>query len=396
MNKENLFYICNKFYMITQYPLAIFHGDKQIHSCENSLECSCLPISLYPLIQNHNDVEFHWFENSILIACFPLNNSCMSIFIGALLTNHMKRADILTLLSSIKPALSYNCIQNLTQYLSRSRPAEINTILNHIEFLYSAINQTPLSLTKTPFANSKKMTGHTTIEGKLVENIETFYSQENAKYVEKLAFLIEHGMIEQLYEFIKKDNDLPYGKLGPNVLRHQKNSCIISTYIVRKAAQAGGLDETICLRLAEGYTQRFEFASNSFEISKISKEMRIDYCQRVHALQKVNVTHPLILKSMVYIHNHRMNKLDASIVANSIGISYTYLCSLFKKEAGMSLIDYIQKEKIDTAKTLLLFSDYTLSQISEYLSFSSQSYFQSVFKKVAGCTPLMYRLGRNQ
>ena len=47
--------------------------------------------------------------------------------------------------------------------------------------------------------------------------------------------------------------------------------------------------------------------------------------------------------------------------------------------------------KLEEAKSLLTHSDKTLSEISNYLCFSSQSYFQNVFKQKFGLTPKQYR-----
>ena len=47
--------------------------------------------------------------------------------------------------------------------------------------------------------------------------------------------------------------------------------------------------------------------------------------------------------------------------------------------------------RLEEAKSLLTYSDKTLSEISTYLCFSSQSYFQNIFKKKYGITPLKYR-----
>ncbi|MDY2838738.1 MAG: AraC family transcriptional regulator, partial [Bilifractor sp.] len=42
-------------------------------------------------------------------------------------------------------------------------------------------------------------------------------------------------------------------------------------------------------------------------------------------------------------------------------------------------------------RSLLHYTDKTISEISEYLCFSTQSYFQNVFRKKYGCTPREYR-----
>ena len=78
-------------------------------------------------------------------------------------------------------------------------------------------------------------------------------------------------------------------------------------------------------------------------------------------------------------------------MAARLGYNRTYLCSRFKQEAGISLTQFIRKEKIGEAKRLLQFTDQDLGQIAALLDFSSQSHFQTVFKKIAGETPMAYR-----
>lgn len=63
----------------------------------------------------------------------------------------------------------------------------------------------------------------------------------------------------------------------------------------------------------------------------------------------------------------------------------------FKKETGETIGKYIVKAKLQEAKLLLAYSDRPLSEISNFFFFSSQSYFQNLFKKEFGVTPLEYR-----
>nr|WP_237446585.1 helix-turn-helix transcriptional regulator [Shimazuella alba] len=68
-----------------------------------------------------------------------------------------------------------------------------------------------------------------------------------------------------------------------------------------------------------------------------------------------------------------------------------YLCQLFKNEVGISLREYIQQQKIEEAKRLLISTSYSLTDICTYLHFTDQSYFTKVFKKFVGITPKQYR-----
>ena len=52
---------------------------------------------------------------------------------------------------------------------------------------------------------------------------------------------------------------------------------------------------------------------------------------------------------------------------------------------------YIVTAKLQESKLLLAYSDRPLSEISNFFFFSSQSYFQNLFKRQFGITPLAYR-----
>jgi AraC-like DNA-binding protein len=78
-------------------------------------------------------------------------------------------------------------------------------------------------------------------------------------------------------------------------------------------------------------------------------------------------------------------------VAEHINRSRSYLMRRFKAETGMQVNAYITDCKMSEACDLLMYSHTPLSEISVYLGFSSQSYFQNVFKKQFGMTPMQYR-----
>lgn len=68
----------------------------------------------------------------------------------------------------------------------------------------------------------------------------------------------------------------------------------------------------------------------------------------------------------------------------------SYLCTHFKNETGKTLSIFIQECKIDEACMLLKTKALTQFEVSSLLSFSSQSYFCRVFKKIKGVSPTEY------
>ncbi len=58
---------------------------------------------------------------------------------------------------------------------------------------------------------------------------------------------------------------------------------------------------------------------------------------------------------------------------------------------GITLSEYIQRERVEEAKKLLTLTTYSLSDICAWLNFNDQSYFIRVFKKNTSMTPRQYR-----
>jgi YesN/AraC family two-component response regulator len=80
-------------------------------------------------------------------------------------------------------------------------------------------------------------------------------------------------------------------------------------------------------------------------------------------------------------------RITLDSLASQVSLSPGYLSRLFKKEMGMSVSEYISVQKIETAKNMLRYSDYSPSFIASILGYPSQSYFTQCFKKATGVTP---------
>ena len=92
-----------------------------------------------------------------------------------------------------------------------------------------------------------------------------------------------------------------------------------------------------------------------------------------------------------YVRRHLSEPISAEAIAKELYISRPYLSKKFKEESGQTITDFVLKEKTEEAKRLLRYSDKSLSSISVYLGFSSQSHFGRVFRKYTGMNPGEYR-----
>lgn len=97
-----------------------------------------------------------------------------------------------------------------------------------------------------------------------------------------------------------------------------------------------------------------------------------------------------------YIFAHLHEKLTVQKIADAIGLEANYLSALFRKCENVSLKQFILHEKIELAKNLLAYSDYSYIHIATSLGFSSQSHMGAEFKKVIGMTPRAYRIANSE
>ncbi|MEC0092409.1 response regulator transcription factor [Paenibacillus macquariensis] len=110
-------------------------------------------------------------------------------------------------------------------------------------------------------------------------------------------------------------------------------------------------------------------------------------------IQGLDSNETVVEKIKRYIALHIDQELSRQYIADYIGLSPDYIVKLFKKETGLSISDYILKERINLAKELLCKTDTTISNVALSIGFSNFSYFSTLFKKEVSMTPQNYRKG---
>lgn len=92
-----------------------------------------------------------------------------------------------------------------------------------------------------------------------------------------------------------------------------------------------------------------------------------------------------------YIDEHFAEPIDLNQLANLTHVNKYYLAHSFKKEYGISPINYLIERRIRESKYLLEHTDHNLSEIAHFLGFSSSSYFSQSFRRFTGQSPTDYR-----
>ena len=92
-----------------------------------------------------------------------------------------------------------------------------------------------------------------------------------------------------------------------------------------------------------------------------------------------------------YIDMHFKESLTLEQLAEESHMNKYYLSHAFKREYGVSPINYMISRRIEESKYLLAETDLSMSQIAQLLGFSSLSYFSQVFRRTLGISPKEYR-----
>jgi len=98
-----------------------------------------------------------------------------------------------------------------------------------------------------------------------------------------------------------------------------------------------------------------------------------------------------IMKVVVYIDENLGAQLHAEEIASRINLSRSYFSINFKKYTGMAFKEFVRRERVRKAKTLLVVKDVNLADIALDIGYEDVSYFIRVFSELTGMTPGEYR-----
>lgn len=97
---------------------------------------------------------------------------------------------------------------------------------------------------------------------------------------------------------------------------------------------------------------------------------------------------------------HHSDKVDlkvnwSTLLSDEMHYEYNYLSNLFSSVEGVTLEQYIIKQKIEKVKELLFYDELNLSEIADKLGYSSVAHLSGQFKKITGFTPSEMKKSRD-
>ncbi|NBI27574.1 response regulator [Chengkuizengella marina] len=100
----------------------------------------------------------------------------------------------------------------------------------------------------------------------------------------------------------------------------------------------------------------------------------------------------LMISAGDYIQHHISTDLSVDELSSHLKISPSYFSLLFKQHFQMTFIEYVTKQRMDLAKSLLIMTDHSITKIGKMIGYVERRYFTKVFQKNEGLSPSEYRL----
>lgn len=99
----------------------------------------------------------------------------------------------------------------------------------------------------------------------------------------------------------------------------------------------------------------------------------------------------IIQKAIAFINENYSRQLALKDIAAGVNFSPSYFHKIFSEFVGKTPHDFLLEKRLETAKTYLLTTDYSIDEIINRCAFSSHSYFDCAFKNAYGITPSEFR-----
>ena len=386
--------LCRLFYDSTFVPLHVLEANSIVLGLPYDEPAHALPSRIMErLIENPASVSYLNTRDFIYFGLIKQTDSNVKIILGPVISTPVSKR---TVINYIQEAEIQNANEQRVQEFFQSLPnLSLNQFLSTLSFFNQLLNNSELSIQELLEINgseteySQKAAYEHSADIYKAKEEQSFH---NTYYFElTLLNLVKNGDFTALEQLFKAVPSLKEGLIAGDSIRQARNILIVNTTLVTRQSILGGLDIETAYELSDVYIREAEKIHNVPALYRLMYSMVMDFTKRV-ARSRIPENIPMeIRKCINYIRNNTNETLTVAAAAEITGMSRTYISRLFKKTMGINMNDFINNCKIEDAKNLLEFTDKSLSEISSYLCFSSQSYFQNVFKKCTGITPNKYR-----
>ena len=386
---------CRYFYASRYLPIAYFENDVCLYSEGFPRDIPIYQSVLRILTAARRTPAAYTAADTGIYGIVRTSETGGYLLLGPAYSGHINKELVLSYMAD--NAIPRNREQEISQFLYAIPHYSYNRFLHVLLFLHLILNGEALSITEhfdvSDMSYEHEMASRLTRHSLLAREEQ----QEHGTYFfeRRLLEYVKQGNPEQMRKFLLEtvmQMPMVEGKLADDPLRQAKNLFLGTVALVGKdGAIPGGMDIEQAYQLIDTYVQECERLQSVDAVKNLQFNMLIDFTSRVAQAQMPEGISEEIFSCMQYIATHLTQAITVPEVAAHIGKSRAYTAAKFKEETGRSVGEYITECRMKEAQNLLRYTNMSLAEISAYLHFANQPYFQNAFKKYFGITPAKYR-----
>lgn len=210
--------------------------------------------------------------------------------------------------------------------------------------------------------------------------------------IQPLFLLVQSGETEVLRQQLHIQLEhFPKGRITKDDRKQLEYLAVslINSFMI--AAIQGGSWPPFANGIADQALRKLSRIHSVSEIPMLIDEAAVDLCRLCEKSRKEDTGNPHVEKAKHYIASHLTQEIHTDDIAEAVGISPYHLCRLFHSLTGMTMREYLIRQRIETAARMLSTDSLSIPAIASLLRFCDQSYFTVVFRRYKGMTPKQYR-----
>lgn len=218
-----------------------------------------------------------------------------------------------------------------------------------------------------------------------IQSLEMRYDAER-----RLMQAVSQGMTHKAEQMIQNASKVLLEMRTADTLRNSKNYCIIMNTLLRKSAEYGAVHPYYIDGVSSDFAKRIERIQSPEEFPALQRDMVNAYCALVkkHAAKQYS---PLVQKVLTVVDSDLTADLSLKHLSKLLSINASYLSSLFKKETGKTLTEFITQKRMQQAAFLLRTTQLQVQTVAQHCGIYDVNYFTKMFKKFSGQTPKEFR-----